>query len=688
MSERSRQSVRGLTLTVLIPCLLFSAALAGWITYRDLYRVILNHGFEQKLVAVSTGVAAFIDGDVHLELSRASRVTAMAGDPTQPVLWAVDVANDRMVIVDLVTGGATGLGPLPVPGIGGLAYNVPAGRLLAVVKETGRLVAFVPGFSEVLDVGAIEAGAHDLALAPDAEHLVAAGPWGLRGYARSPDGPFAEAWATSDSVLGVTIDPETGALFALQTGGRLMRADVPGQALVPVGVLDLGDEEAYPGQLDEVRSLASSPLTHTLFGSAARLVAISPEDGTFSVERFRRGYRDPGVLAYRGYVEPMRRIRAALDITYLYTQNVARGDSIQYIVDSTPGEDHSPIGAREALETDTDIRGLADVMDRGLVYSSGIEDSEEWGLLKSAYAPIVGDEGVPVGMVGTDISVSTIQDRTQIALAKVGLVTVVILFLGGLGSVAISLRLTGPLAAVQEGASRVAAGRMGKPIDPPRLRDLAALTTSFNEMTRTLTSSVDELREETHRVESMRTRRHLAQELATRITGGDRLPPGVVITGGEGAGGHGGVPALARTTMVGQPSRGLVLAWLRPVSGDPLTVLAEREEMALLAGRILEAEGGDPSRLLTHLGRLWNVKDAALVLVDASARTVTAADGPPVRGTLRRVGGAEEAATLRPHQPLVVPEDASWSVEVPADAGEVASGGWSLKVREARACPP
>ena len=664
-SNGDRQSLRGLTLTVLIPCLLFSAALAGWITYSSLYGVILNDGFEQKLVAVSTGVAALADPEVHVDLSRPAVVVGLAGDPDRPVLWGVDAAEGRLVSIDLAEGSARPAGGPALDGVVGLAWHVPSGRLLTTRPATGELLAFTTA-SDTLEVaGRIAPGAFALALDSTGTRLAAAGPWGLRGYRYEAATSSVEPLWTRDVALrGVTISARTGAVVALGLDGTLMVADTFGAPLRALGTLAPGDEEARSVDLTAVRALGSTPVQAGVFAAGRRLMTLSPGDLDFSVEAFRRGYRDQGGAAYAVNVEPLRRIRTALDVTYLYTQNLVPGDSIQYVLDGTPlGDDHSPIGTREALETEADIRGLADVMDRGRVYSSGIEDSEEWGLLKSAYAPIVGADDEPVGMVGTDISVSTIQDRTQIALAKVGLVTVVVLFLGALGSVAISLRLTGPLAAVQEGASRVAAGRLGEPIEPPRLRDLAALTTSFNEMTQTLKTTVEELEEESRRVEGMRIRRHLTRELDRVVDDGVDLPPGLSLDVGAEPG-----PAPADVVGVRAGGRRLAVVWLRHDQADAFRALSERAELQALAGRLVERVDGRPAELFEALLRYWGTDGGTLLVVEPADRTVHASGDGGTDAVFRRVRGRDEPVHLAADGAFRVPADAELLVRARAPA--------------------
>lgn len=681
VSKRSRQSLRGLTLAVLIPCLLFGAVVSGRITYRELYDIILNDGFEQKLEAVSTGVSAFIDGDAYRALNQPTSLTGIAADPSKPLLWGLDSAQDRLVTVDPTNGGATRLDTLPLSGVTGLVYDAGRARLMTVQPSTGALYAFSPSPAKPVLVGHVHAGAWALALDRSGTHLVVAGPWGLRGYdLQGRKAAPTPTWKMATAAEAVAVSPRNGDLYALQADGSLLVADSVGAPLRKSGVLTAGDEVADPAQLRHVRALAASPVAPTVFAAGRlRLMAIAPDDLTFEVERFRRGYRNEALPTYQKYVAPMRLVRNALDITYLYTQDLVAGDSIEYVIDSTPlGPDYSPIGSHEALDTQADVRGMTDLMEQGSVYSSAIEYSPEWGLLKSAFAPIFDHAGHAVGMVGTDISVSTIRDRTQLALAKVGLVTVVILFLGGLGSVAISLRLTGPLLAVQEGATRVAAGRAGEPIEPPRLRDLAALTTSFNEMTGTLTALVNGLQEETREVESMRTRRHLVRELEMRATLTDVLPEGVSLEWvGEA------LPAPSGYAIVGRPKRPLMVVWLRPAGDDGFAALADREEIGLVARRAAEAAPDAPDEVLSMLERFADGERSVFVVADLATGTVLASSPDPLPATLASKDDAERPLEVH-REPCQVPAASRLTlfvgVEPPSGDEEAVGPGWVLRL--------
>jgi HAMP domain-containing protein len=647
VSEPSKRTLRGLTLAVLIPGLLFSAALSGWITYSNLYRVILNDGFEQKLIAVSTGVASFIDGDAHRELGRARRVVGLAAEPSKPFLWGLDADVGRLVRIDGATGGARTLSMDPLLlGTVGLAYDFPRRRLITTRPLTGEVLAISPDSMTVEAIGRIDPDAHALALDRSGRHLVAAGPWGIRDFEwRGPGVASKAAWTLRVDARAIAFLASSAMLYVLRGDGALVVTDTAGTSLRTLGALKADDEGGGAGDLEDVAALSSAGGEgDELFAAGQRLVRIVSDSLAFHAADYSRGYGDEHSPEYRKLVVRMRSVREALGITYLYTQELTAGDSIKYIVDSTPpGDDHSPIGTREALDTGTDIRGLAGVIERGVVYSSGIEDSEEWGPLKSAYAPIRDSTGRALAMVGTDVSVSTIQDRTQVALAKVGLVTVVILFLGGLGAVAISLRLTDPLAAMQEGATRVAAGRVDESLELPRLKDLAALTESFNEMTRTLVRSVEDLSEETARVVETRTRRQLTNELAARRAIAAPLPEGVDA---EWVGSGRVANPRAVLVVLAQEEPQLMILWLRPGGGDPLEVMSDGEEALCLARRVRGVEGASVRDFVRGLASVWDDDGSPLLVIDSAGSELHVVSDSPVEGAVRRGGGAREIVEI------------------------------------------
>src|SRR4051812_26857303 len=116
---------------------------------------------------------------------------------------------------------------------------------------------------------------------------------------------------------------------------------------------------------------------------------VDPADHDWLTQAARAGAaadlveKDP---RYLRNVEPMRRIRRELGLTYLYSQVIGGTKGVIYVLDATQGDDHSPIGSEDDLPADT-MAGLRAVGARGGVYVSPIQYQEQWGLLKTAAAP-------------------------------------------------------------------------------------------------------------------------------------------------------------------------------------------------------------------------------------------------------------------------------------------------------------
>lgn len=217
--------------------------------------------------------------------------------------------------------------------------------------------------------------------------------------------------------------------------------------------------------------------------SALTGAMIDPADHDGLLAQARAG-TDPQALEKRKEflrnVEPMRRIRESLGLTYLYSQALGSAPlEVIYGFDSSLGDDHTLIGATDEMTEDT-MAGLKKVQADGSVYISPIEYQEQWGLLKTAAAPIYGVDGKISSTAGADVNISVIQVATQNALFASALI--------GIGSivacVAVALvivrRVARPIAALKQEALRIAAGDtlQPAPIDGPRevatLRDALA----------------------------------------------------------------------------------------------------------------------------------------------------------------------------------------------------------------------
>jgi hypothetical protein len=213
---------------------------------------------------------------------------------------------------------------------------------------------------------------------------------------------------------------------------------------------------------------------------------IDPADHDFLIRAAQVRAPSEAVEAmaqYRRNVEPMRRIRRELGLTYLYSQVLGGTKDVIYVLDATEGEEHSAIGAEDELTAETRT-GLARTTGDGTMYVSPIEYQEQWGLLKTAAAPVRAADGRIVATAGADVNISVIEVATQNALFASALIGGASLLACALVTLLIVRWVALPIEGLKADALRLAAGdrsppaRLAGPREVSRLRgalaDLAA----------------------------------------------------------------------------------------------------------------------------------------------------------------------------------------------------------------------
>lgn len=186
---------------------------------------------------------------------------------------------------------------------------------------------------------------------------------------------------------------------------------------------------------------------------------------------------------YQRNVQPMKRIRRELGLTYLYSQVLGGLKDVIYVLDTSEGDEHSTIGSEDELTAETRV-GLRRTTDGGPIYVSPIEFQEQWGLLKTAAAPIRSQTGKIVATAGADVNISVIEVATQNALFASALIGVASLIASALVTFLIVRWVALPIEGLKADALRIAAGdrappaRIACPREVSRLRealgDLAA----------------------------------------------------------------------------------------------------------------------------------------------------------------------------------------------------------------------
>ncbi|WP_293905428.1 hypothetical protein [Phenylobacterium sp.] len=375
--------------------------------------------------------------------------------------------------------------------------------------------------------------------------------------------------------------------------------------------------------------------------SSLTAALVDPGDHDWLIAAARAGAASDLVEAmprYRRNVEPMRRIRRELGLTYLYSQVLGGTKDVVYVLDSTEGSEHSTIGSEDELPGETRA-GLRAVTDHGVVYVSPIQFQEQWGLLKTAAAPMRGRDGRIVATAGADVNISVIQVATQNALFASALIGVASLLACALATLMILRRVAQPIEGLKGDALRFAAGDRNPPTVRPAPREVERLRQDLAELALDLIATMRTAWTQTADQDRASNRRLIEDLLADE--------PAVV-------------------SLVDDD--GLLGLW---IAADDDSEGAEarlgRRAMRALAERIAAAP-----ELAADWTALAQAAPGALLAIDRRAGVVRAAGERPVR---LRIGAVDEV-TLAPGEGRALAPGAMLSVLTPAGPITI---GWAAR---------
>lgn len=521
-----------IVLVVLVPALLCITALYGVYTYRGLHQVILG-GFDQKLQAVSSTSASFIDGDEHVQLLQKRQIQGITVDDSTGMLFGIDSVSGAVVKIDPHHGGIveqfdTGQGIAGSPRMIALAVGGTEGKTLYGLDGPGGVVyaTQLPGieWKKLLEV---PLESRSLAWRSSESRLFVAGR-DLRSFVPGSrefrtHGSIPEAslvFFAGDRLWG--IESRTGAVILLDSA--LLRYQHQGIIRDENELQSPAEESASHAeeQLSPVGSYAPPiigaayhPALKKLFVVTDQLVAVDLATLRASASSLAVGFRHEENPLYLKYVRPMQRILNEAELTYHYTQVPFGSAGILYVLDATSGEDHSPIGTEEENPPEEAER-LNRVMTTAQVSLSEIQEFDLWGFLKIGSAPILNQQGVAVGLVGADVNISVIHRKTSHALLQVLGIGVCALAGALLVSLVIAQRLVQPLRRLKDGALRIAAGEYEYIVDVQKPSELHELSQGLNEMRHALGETIAALEVSNAAFETLRCRQEV-----TRILGSD-----------------------------------------------------------------------------------------------------------------------------------------------------------------------
>ncbi len=606
----------GLVLGMVITSILVSVVAISSIVYINLRETIIL-GFDKKLAAISTATASQIDGREHERILAPRTVHAITAMPSDEELIGVDTSFDQisLVRIDPETGAAQSIATLE---------HAPRSISRSSRDEIALgLLADDDGASTLVEIdlatGAITEGtalpAHSAALAwDDSTSSLYVGGHGIHKVApQSGDSSILEG--TEDlRVDQIALAPDGALIIYDEKAGRLAKFDLSTNEVVASRALDA---QTRP----RIHGLAGDG--EVIYAASDLLRRIDPNSFEFIETESVPGFRCEQSEPYRRYVEPMRKIKGASDLTFLYTQTLSdsnevrfegsnrkridnsEANSIIYVLDANTDDEHSPIGYfDEENKADAEVRA---VFFEGQPHVTEVMDLPRWGPTKSYYAPIFDDHGDIVGMAGADVNVEKIRERTKIALTKVVVTSLGALALAFFASLLIARKLTEPIDRLREVAQKIAAGEYGERIDPPKLKEPAMLSGTFNELSDTLRDTIDGLQQTNRQWESDRRHFELVNHLTLRNADLSDYGAWVeLLTDGSSHHNPSGWTNVDR----------FVVGWITTEVGEHDENLRFRAGMASLLLQLVKKTQGDWEKIRAGLEKLCGDALAVLFMID------------------------------------------------------------------------
>jgi HAMP domain-containing protein len=498
-------------LFVLVSALTIMTLVIGIVSYAELHATILG-GFDGKLSAISTVTGGFVRGEEHDQILLARRSSGYCLDPQKGKLWAFDPQNATFMTVDTAHGGADVLLTGLPAALSDLAWQSESNRIIYQSVDL-QLIALDPAAQEGQAIQFVGQPLQGMAFSA-AGFLFASSGNSLLVFDQVQLAPH-EIMALPSPLLGLSPSAEAQSILGIDDQGRLLSI-LPSSgswrwlgSLIPAST----PESSEPEPLPVIAGLACNGTT--LYTGGDRLIlAALPLTGEAAVYG-TFGFRNESSPTYLKYVGPMREIKAQLNLTYMYSQLLTGPEKrrITYVLDANQDDEHSAIGDDDPDPADD---ATVDVQLKGAVHQSEIIAWQDWGLLKSGFAPLYYRDGRVAGMTGADVNVSIIEQKTRVALLRVLFTGGFFIVFGSIVAVSIVRRLTRPLDQLKESALRVAAGHYGQEIQVKGPQELTQLSSLFNRMSHSLRTNIHNLKESNLELEKSRLTSATARTLRKR----------------------------------------------------------------------------------------------------------------------------------------------------------------------------
>lgn len=466
-------SFLSIVMLIVLPFIIVAVVGMAILNYHESYNSILE-GFKNKLLAVSSVSASFLDGDDHKIVARPKEMQAFTkGGET---LYAISKEN-KLQKINLIKGAAILIDgfDLSTYAINDLSFK---GEDLYALTKDSKLIKIKLKTKEVKVLKNFEIKTQGLAINKDSFYI--SSDKKLYEYKNKKLKLLKEFEHTLDSLAY-----EKGQLLGLSKDeNQLFQIDLNELSLEVLALKNLQHEST------DFHHLALD--NNNIYLGDTQLLVYERNTSTMLHEDFARLYRDETAEVYKKYHEPMTQIKLALNLTYHYTFELLYGDdenNCYYIFDVNEGGEYNPIGSYDEMDRD-DLLGAESVILRDETYEGEIKNWEKWGLLKVAYAGVLDKEGKVSAVVGTDVDITIIKAKTKEALIQSVIIGIFAMIITILAAYGVARKIIMPIEKLKFTALKIAAGKYGEEIYIKSPKELNELSKEFNLMSEELEYTV------------------------------------------------------------------------------------------------------------------------------------------------------------------------------------------------------
>ena len=528
--------LRSLILLLLLPALLVQILIIARWNYSDL-RAAIMRGFDQKLLAISTVSASLVDGDQQDQFLELVQARGAAFNPATSQLYVSYYMQPEIAIL---TKSGQKLRTISIEGdyyLEDIGYSSRLGKIIGYDNEAKELITINPfsGKTEVIIEAdrfqALEDGC--FAIAEHKGNLFCTGNNVLykidakeKTIAKLTNLFIDNNEPYKGEIRGLSPSLANDELYAYDTKTLMLLTinSKTGQVKEKKVTPFVNNQLKTPDYLKRMAlGLAFNPLDQKLYaGSTMPLLEIDLNKS--ALYPMKINFQGKTGIIYDRHLRSLLQIKINRDITYLGLGKVTeRGKKLVYILDPEQLLIMAPIGFQDSNDI---AEGIADVFFKGKTFLSEPTFWDDWGWLKTGYAPVTDQADNIRAITFADIGISIIDEKTteaQVRIFTTGLLLFVISIVAGLF---ITRRLIKPIGQLKEVALKVAAGMYDQQINIKEPQELEELSNAFNDMSHSLKQTLEELYISNKKIADLRNRSEIERLIEQKFSS-DRLQPEV-----------------------------------------------------------------------------------------------------------------------------------------------------------------